>query len=227
MTWSARGYRSLIDYILTNKKLSPLVNDTKIFTGYDAATDHYLLISNIRLPKKWYTSLKRSPLQEEIFRVYLLEDPSIKLLYQRRLEQHLMYSQCSLNIDIEWQTLKNPLLQAANEASDKRKKRRNKRRLILWNEDIKSLIENKKTVYLQYLTTRSETDKIDYKRLVAIVKREIKEIKRQCWETFVSRIERDLHGRQINAYRIIKRLKKTDKDDLQLNPITEHNCKQP
>ena len=31
MTWSARGYRSIIDYILTNKKLSPLVQDTKAF----------------------------------------------------------------------------------------------------------------------------------------------------------------------------------------------------
>jgi hypothetical protein len=42
MTWCARGYRSTtIDYILTNKKLSTLVNDTKVFTGYDVATDHY------------------------------------------------------------------------------------------------------------------------------------------------------------------------------------------
>jgi len=52
MTWSARGYRSIIDYILTNKKLSPLVNDTNVFRGYEVTTDHYLLISKIRLPKK-------------------------------------------------------------------------------------------------------------------------------------------------------------------------------
>ena len=58
--------------------------------------------------------------------------------------QNLMHSPCSLNIDVEWQTLKNTLQQAANEAPSKRKKRRHKRRLILWNEDIKNLIENKK-----------------------------------------------------------------------------------
>ena len=116
-----------MDYILTNKKLSPLVNDTKVFRGYDVATDHYLLISKIHLPHKWYTSIKISPQQEEIFRVHLLEDPSIKLLYQRRLEQNLMYSPCSLNINVEWQTLKNTLLQAANEALGKRKKRRHKK----------------------------------------------------------------------------------------------------
>ena len=65
------------------------------------------------------------------------------------------------------------------------------------------MIENKKA-YLRYLTTRYETDKLEYKRLVAIVKRETRKIKKQCWETFVSRIEHDLHVRQINAYKIIR-----------------------
>jgi len=64
MTCNARGYRSITDYILTNKKLSPLVNDTKVFRGYDVTTDHYLLISTIRLPQKWYTFTKRSLRQE-------------------------------------------------------------------------------------------------------------------------------------------------------------------
>jgi len=117
-----------------------------------------------------------------------------------------MHSPCSLNIDVEWQTLGNTLQQAANEALDKRKKGRHKRCLILWNEDIKNLIENKKKDYLRYLTTRFETDKLEYKRLVAIVKREARKIKRQCWETFVSRIEHGLNGRQINAYKIIRNL---------------------
>jgi hypothetical protein len=104
---------------------------------------------------------------------------------------------------------------------NKRKKRRHKRCLILWNEDIKNLVENKKA-YLRYLTTHSETDKLEYKRLVAVVKRETRKIKRQCWETFVLRIEHDLHGRQINAYKIIRNLNRTEKDNLRLNPIVEH-----
>jgi len=63
-----------------------------------------------------------------------------------------MYLSPSLDINVEWQILKNTLQQAANEALGKRKKRRHKRRLILWNGDIKNLIENKKA-YLRYLTT--------------------------------------------------------------------------
>jgi len=58
-----------------------------------------------------------------------------------------MHLPCSLNIDVEGQTLKNTPQQAANEALGKRKKRRHKKRLILWNEDIKNLIENKKKAY--------------------------------------------------------------------------------
>jgi len=116
---------------------------------------------------------------------------------------------------------KDTIQQAANQALGKRKKRRYKRRLILWNEDIKNLIENKKA-YLRYLTTRSETDKLEYKRLVAIVKRETRKIKRQYWETFVSTIEHDLHGRQINVYKIIRNLNRTEKDNLRLNLIVEN-----
>ena len=130
-----------------------------------------------------------------------------------RLEQNLMHLPFSLNINVEWQTLKITLQQAANETLGKRKKRRHKRRLIVRNEDIKNVIEKKKKTYLRYLTTRSETDKLEYKRLVAIVKGETRKIKRQCWETFVSRIEHDLYGRQINAYKIIRNLNRTEKDN--------------
>jgi len=92
----------------------------------------------------------------------------------------------------------------------------------LWNEDIKNLVESKKKAYLRHLTTRLETDKIEYNRLAAIVKREKRKIKKQSWETFVSRIEHDLHGRQLNAYKIMRNLNRTEKDNLQFNPITEH-----
>jgi aspartyl/asparaginyl beta-hydroxylase (cupin superfamily) len=65
-----------------------------------------------------------------------------------------MHSPCNLEIGIEWQTLKNKLQKAANEALSKREKRRHKGGLILWNKDIKNLIENKKA-YLRYVKKTS------------------------------------------------------------------------
>ena len=117
------------------------------YTDWAIAAHPYLLISKICLPHKGHTFIKISARKEEIFRVHLLEDPSIKLLYQRRLEQNSRHSPYSLNSNEEWQTLKNTLQQAANETLGKRKKKRHKRRLILWNGDIKNLVENKKKAY--------------------------------------------------------------------------------
>ena len=54
------------------------------------------------------------------------------------------------------------------------------------------------------------------------MKRETRKIKRQCWEKFVSRTEHDLHGRQISAYKIIRNLNRTEKDNLRLKQIVEH-----
>ena len=68
------------------------------------------------------------------------------------------------------------------------------------------MIEDKKAAYLHNLATRFETDEMEYKRLAAIVKRETRKIKWEWWETFVSRIEHDLHGCQINAYKNTKNL---------------------
>jgi hypothetical protein len=57
---------------------------------------------------------------------------------------------------------------------------------------------------------------------VAMVKRGTRKFKRECWETFMSRIEYDVHGRQINEYLIIRTLNRTEKGNLQLNPINEY-----
>jgi hypothetical protein len=54
------------------------------------------------------------------------------------------------------------------------------------------------------------------------MKRETRKIKRQCWETFVSRIEHDLQGQELNAYKVIRNLNKTEKHNLEFNPVTEH-----
>jgi len=84
MTWSFRGYRSIIDYILTNKKLSPLVNGTKVFRGCDVTTDHYLLISKIHLPQKWYTFTKRS-LGKKKFLGYIVRGPKYKIILSEEI----------------------------------------------------------------------------------------------------------------------------------------------
>jgi endonuclease/exonuclease/phosphatase family metal-dependent hydrolase len=51
-TWSARDQRSVIDYIIYNKKLSEMVLDTRVYRGPEIESDHYLVIAPIRIPPR-------------------------------------------------------------------------------------------------------------------------------------------------------------------------------
>ncbi|KAJ4443242.1 hypothetical protein ANN_04910 [Periplaneta americana] len=66
----------------------------------------------------------------------------------------------------------------------------------------------------------SGTDYINYKKQCAIVKKEIRKLKRESWEKFIADIEYDVQGRQTNAYKVLKKLNRNEKDDIQINPIT-------
>jgi hypothetical protein len=108
------------------------------------------------------------------------------------------------------------------EALGKREKRCYKRGLHVWNDELSATIKTKKEAYLQYINSRSEENRINYKRLSTIAKRDIRKIRRQSWEKFVSNnTEYGVNGRQIKAYKILKKLNKTEKDNLQLNLISE------
>lgn len=52
-TWAARGYRSIIDYIIVNQKLAPRVMDTQVYRGRSVNTDHFLVKSKIQLWARW------------------------------------------------------------------------------------------------------------------------------------------------------------------------------
>jgi endonuclease/exonuclease/phosphatase family metal-dependent hydrolase len=52
-TRSQRGTQTIMDYILTNRKLSPLTQDTRVHRGGDVASDHFLPISNLILLRRW------------------------------------------------------------------------------------------------------------------------------------------------------------------------------
>lgn len=205
-----------------NTKTSPHVRDTRVYRSYDIGSDHYLLMSTITIPHKWQWKNKEpsKSIPEKTFKVNLLDDKSIRDLYQSRVDQKTYFMPVSNNINTEWEELKTILKEAASEALGKRNKRRNKRCLHFWNEDIKSLVQNKKQLYLNYLNTRSDTDYINYKKQCAIVKKEIRKLKRESWEKFIADIEYDVQGRQTNAYKVLKKLNRDEKDDIQINPIT-------
>jgi exonuclease III len=51
-TWSARGSKSISDYIIVKRRLKNLVQDIKIFRGSDIGSDHFLVTSRINLSSR-------------------------------------------------------------------------------------------------------------------------------------------------------------------------------
>lgn len=223
-TWSARGYSTIIDYVIVNKKMWPTIQDVRVFRGPDISSDHFMVVAKIAIYEKWkkMSSRKENQTESTLFKVNLLKDHSIRKLYETRLENYINITPKSNNINLEWNNIKEIITKAAGEALGRRKKRNNNRGLKFWNEELKEIIENKKQAYLKMISSANEVElKIDYKRKSAIAKRKVRQIKRNSWDRYISEIEHDAHGRQDKAYKIMKHLNKIDKDTLKLNSITE------
>ena len=220
-TWSSRGLRSLIDYIIISKKLAKQVSDTRVYRGYDVFSDHYLVISQIRLYTKW-KKIKTSTRQEnkEVFKVYLLEQESIRRLYQDRLNRHLNSIPSGNSIEEEWRNMKRIIVQAANEAIGVKKRFRKRKGLKIWTEEIEEAVAEKQKVYLKYLNSPSPTNAETYKEVRNRAKTIVRQAHRQSWERFISNIEHDVHGRQVMAYKIMKMLNGKEREEVSVNPIT-------
>mgnify|MGYP002224294368 CR=1 FL=1 len=144
--------RSIIDYIISNKKTSDIIEDVRVYRGANLNTDHYLLCTKINFPPRWLNKKKSSTIKsdtEQFFKVRLLNDKSIRWLYTQRLNFHLNKAG-DLNDDIEeeWKILKQILTNAALESLGTIKKyNKNKKCLRIWDEEIKHLITEKKASY--------------------------------------------------------------------------------
>jgi exonuclease III len=153
-TWTNRGYRSIIDYILVNKKLFSNVNDTTAFRSYDINSNHFTSTSKINLPTRWYNAKRTSSSQrQQCFKTHLLYEDSIRRLYCKRLDLYMNNRAIGTDVNLEWKDLKEVILKAATEVLGKRYSGARKKGLKIWNDEIASLIKNKKEAFLKFLNT--------------------------------------------------------------------------
>jgi len=221
-TWSARGFKSIIDYVIVNRRLKNLVQDTKIFQGYDIGSDHFLVTCRINLLSRWKQQSNNSRLTNElVYKIYLLQEESIRSLYQQRLAKTLSEYPMASTIDKEWENIKISIKKAANEAIGTKTKYRRKKGLRIWNEEIRNVIANKRTAYQIYLQNPSEENFETYKIRRNIAKTIVSKTHKESWDRFISRIETDIFGEQSMAYKVLKHLNRTNKDTIEINNIED------
>ena len=81
-TWEARGHNSIIDYFITNMKTSKVIQDIRVYRSNEIDSDHYLLCAKVTFPPRWLNKGKKKAIvkQEELFKVRLLQDESVRWL---------------------------------------------------------------------------------------------------------------------------------------------------
>ena len=105
-TRSARGSKTIIDYIIVNRKLKNLVQDIKTFRSSDIGSDHFLVTSRINLLSRWkQQSNNRKLAKDFVCKLHLLQEESIRRLYEQRLAKNLSEYRAS-TIDKEWENIK-------------------------------------------------------------------------------------------------------------------------
>ena len=147
---------------------------------------------------------------ELVYKVYLLQEESIRRLYQQRLAKNLREYPRASTIEKEWENMKIATEKAANEATGTKKKYRRKKGLRIWNEEIKYAIENKRAAYQKYLQNPSEENFETYKIKRNIAKTIVSKTHKESWDRFISRTETDIFGEQSMAYKVLKHLNRTN-----------------
>ena len=144
----------------------------------------------------------------------LLEEESIRFLYQTRLNLNEQISNNSLSetngINENWEIIKFNILTAAKEALGTRTvKTPGIRKKTPWFcEEIKQLSERKRKAFLQFKSSGTTTLYNIYKSIRNEVNIQIRQIKRNFWEAYTKNLERDFYGQQRKIWRMIQNQKK-------------------
>ena len=180
------------------------------------------MTSRINLLSRWKQQSNNNQLANElVYKIYLLQEESIRRLYQQRLTENLSEHPRALTIDEEWEQIKIAIKKTANEAIGTKRKYRRKKGLRIWNEEIKNAIENKRTAYRKYLQNSSEENYETYKITRNMAKAIVSETHEESWDGFICRIESDIFGEQNMAYRVLKHRSQTNKDTIAINNIED------
>jgi hypothetical protein len=95
-------------------------------------------------------------------------------------------------VETEWSNIQNKINKPARESLWRIRIQRRKKCLKIWDDEIKTLIEEKQKAYNRWLYLRTTEDYIENKRLSAKTKKEIRKRKRLSWEKFLTQLEHNL-----------------------------------
>lgn len=220
---NAQGHRSVIDYIITNRKFHPReILDIRTLNSSTIGNGHKLVLGKVLLGS---SKLQRKEKVTEKINIESIYDPTTRDLYRKRLEEKIKQDRIleEHNVDAAWKIVQTNILEAAQEALGKRKIYINKNRPYTtpwYTPEVKEIVQEKKTAFRKYMATRDKAEWEKYVKVRNETNIKIRQIKENYWEGFTKGMERDLYGSQKKMWKLLRNTKQEINDTLKLNSVS-------
>lgn len=163
--FAPNGNSTIIDYVIVKQNTELIIKDPRVIEGANCGTDHHLLVSKISFP--YIDHAVR-------WNIDGLQNDSTKTQYNKMLVENLRAVEDGTPEQM-YESIKSIIHKAASKTLEERKyfkKRIEHPRW--WTTDLQLCVDRKKQAHLSLLSTRSETDRAEYKQRRDEVKEQIK-----------------------------------------------------
>lgn len=217
-TWEqpTRKLKTIIDYIIQRQNSKLKTTDVRVYRGPECGTDHYLVMAKVIVNYRKASAGKGLQEKEQRegraiqswkYNLESLRQESVKFLYKLRLANKLQrVSIRTMNAEMMYQQVKTCVQEAANEALGCDEK--TNKQPEWFSGKLKKLVEQKKSTYWKWLSTRSDEDREVYMQWNRVVKAEVTKEKNEIWEKKCEELDRYLGGTRVSqAWKTIKNIR--------------------
>ncbi|CAG2185440.1 unnamed protein product [Mytilus edulis] len=146
-----------IDHVCISKKFRRSLQDVRVKRGADAATDHHLIVANVKLKLKKHQNIESTGKR---FNISMLENKTKKSEFQIELKNRFSIFQNAaeeiISIEDHWQEIKMLSHQLARHHKTRSAKQSASREYTIANKDVRNSARRDKRAFVDKLTAEAE-----------------------------------------------------------------------
>jgi len=226
--------RSLIDYVLTERKFKNRLVDVSVCRGAAGGmSDHYLVEAKVRM--EGYTKDQRRLMEDKkVVRVSELEKVEVRDTYKEMMaeEWSKVRNARLLSVEEEWKRFKETVMMIAARVCGYKSVGRKNKRSAWWDHEMKELVKEKRSSFERYNQNKSENNREEYKRKKQEVRRRVREKKGMADERLGQRLSENFRENKKMFWRGVNGERKTKEQmdmrikDVDGNILTEEGAVQ-
>ena len=214
VTYQSGAAKTQVDYALYSRKLRNAVTNVKVIPGEECASQHRLLVCDLRVqipPAKQRKFLPR-------LRTWKLRDPvnitRLSETFRLKVATKVQHNR-SPSAETAWSNLKTPLLEAVTEVCGFTRPHQRKRETWWWDDRVDAAIAEKRERFRAYNVLRVQGNPLEVeaaKDAYTAAKQVAKHIVEQAKSDAEAEVFKNLDPQGNDIYRIARQMDRTNQD---------------